>query len=69
MKTSKMFTGLVLLDSQKRGSRAISKPAPNPGAHQIPVETLSDGDIGDLAHLRKNQGRNFPEWILVKKFP
>ena len=24
------------------GSRAISKPAPNPGTHQTPVETLSD---------------------------
>ena len=24
------------------GSRAISKPAPNPGTHQTPVETLSE---------------------------
>ena len=26
------------------GSREISKPAPNPGTHQTPVETLSDFD-------------------------
>ena len=28
--------------SSFEGPRAISKPAPNPGAHQTPVETLSE---------------------------
>ena len=39
---SGLFQDFVLLPAVLRGSRALSKRAPNTGPHQTPVETLSD---------------------------
>ena len=46
-KQKRPFSGLSPSFSSFEGSRAISKPAPNPGTHQTPVETLSD-----FSHVR-----------------
>ena len=39
---SALFQDFLLISFSFERSRAISKPAPNPGTHQTPVETLSE---------------------------
>ena len=39
---SALFQDFLLVSAVWKGSRAISKPAPNIGTHQTPVETLSE---------------------------